>query len=141
VSSPSDFVLSGGCANSGGTQQRTVWLNAAALSEPDSLFIPVYFLSRPSFSSIRLIDCRSLHCFIDTRFVNKLNLSPYCICPIGLRLLNGSLGSWITHAMDLRIHHSTGDIFVVMFLVTQLDCPVVLVFGYTWFYRYNPLID
>jgi len=43
--------------------------------------------------------------------------------------------------MDLRIHHSTGDIFVVMFLITQLDCPVVLVFGYTWFYRYNPLID
>jgi len=43
--------------------------------------------------------------------------------------------------MDLRIRHSTGDIFVVMFLITQLDSPVALVFGYTWFYRYNPLID
>ena len=43
--------------------------------------------------------------------------------------------------MDLRIHHSTGDIFVVTFLITQLDSPVALVFGYTWFYRYNPLID
>ena len=30
---------------------------------------------------------------------------------------------------------------MVMFLVTQLDSPVALVFVYTWFYRYNPLID
>jgi len=43
--------------------------------------------------------------------------------------------------VDLRIRHSTGDIFMVMFLVTQLDSPVALVFVYTWFYRYNPLID
>jgi len=43
--------------------------------------------------------------------------------------------------VDLRIRHSTGDIFVVTFLVTQLDSPVALMFGYTWFYCYNPLID
>jgi len=43
--------------------------------------------------------------------------------------------------VDLRIHHSTGDIFVVTFLVIQLDPPVALVFGNTWFYHYNPLID
>ena len=30
---------------------------------------------------------------------------------------------------------------MVTFLVTQLDPPVALVFGYTWFYRYNPLFD
>jgi len=30
---------------------------------------------------------------------------------------------------------------MVTFLITQLDSPVALVFGYTWFYRYNPLID
>jgi len=47
----------------------------------------------------------------------------------------------LTYAVDLRICHSTGDIFVVTFLVTHLDPPVALVFGYTWFYRYNPLID
>jgi len=73
--------------------------------------------------------------------VNKLDLSLYHICPIELQLLNGSLGSQITHAVDLRICHCTGDIFVVTFLVTQLDPPVVLVFGYTWFYCYNLLID
>ena len=141
MSSPSDFVPSGGCANSGGTRRRTVRLNAAALSEPDSLFIPVSFPSRPSFTSTGLVDCGSSHCFIDTRFVNKLDLSPYRIRPVKLRLLDGSLGSRITHAVDLRIRHSTGDIFVVTFLVTHLDPPVALVFGYTWFYRYNPLID
>jgi len=141
VSSPSDFVLLGGCANSGGTRRRMVRLNAAALSEPDSLFIPVSFPSQPSFSSTGLVDCGSSHCFIDTHFINKLNLSPYRIHPVRLQLLNRSLGSWITHAVDLRICHSTGDIFVVTFLITQLDSPVALVFGYTWFYCYNPLID
>ena len=73
-----------------------------------------------------------------THFINKLDLSPYCNHPIKLRLLNGSLGSWITYVMDLRICHSTGDIFS---LVTQLDPPIALVFGYIWFYHYNPLID
>jgi len=137
VSSPSDFVPSGGCANSGGTRRRTVQLNAGTLSEPDSLFISVSFPSRPS----SLLDCSSSHCFIDTHFVNKLDLSLYRIRPVKLRLFDGSLGSQITHAMDLRICHSTSDIFVVTFLVTQLDPPVALVFEYTWFYRYNPLID
>ena len=84
---------------------------------------------------------QSSHCFIDTCFINKLDLSLYRIRSIRLQLLNGSLRSWITHAVDLRIRYSTGDISVVTFLVTQLDSPVVLVFGYTWFYRYNPLID
>jgi len=123
VSSPSDFVPSGGCTNSGGTQRHTVRLNTAALSKLDSLFIPVSFPSRPSFTSTGLVDCGSSHCFIDTCFVNKLDLSPDCICPIRLRLLDGSLRSWIINAVDLRICHSTGDNFVVTFLVTQLDSP------------------
>ena len=118
-----------------------VQLNAAALSKLDSLFIPISFLFRPSFSSTGHVDCGSFHCFTDTHFVNKLDLFPYRIHPIKLQLLNVSLRSQITHAVDLRICHSTGDIFVVTFLVTQLDPPVALVFGYTWFYCYNLLID
>ena len=141
MSSSSDSVPSRGCANSGGTRLQKVRLNAAALSDPDSLFIPISFPSRPSVSATGLVDSGSSHCFIDTRFANKLDLSPYIICPLKLKLLDGSFGSRITHAVDLTIRHSTGDIFGVTFYVTQLDSPVVLVFGYNWLHRYNPLID
>ncbi len=140
MSSPSDHVLSEGCGNSGGTP-RTVWLNAAALTKLDSLFIPISFPAHPSHSATGLVDSSSTHCFIDTRFANKLGLSPYNIHPLRLRLLGGSFSSQITHAVDLTICHSTGDVIGVTFYVTQLDPPVVLVFEYNWLYRYNPLID
>ncbi len=68
-------------------------------------------------------------------------MSPYIIRPLKLKLLDGSFGLRITHAVDLTIRHSTGDIFGVMFYVTQLDSPIALVFGYNWLHSYNPLID
>src|SRR6266702_3815711 len=98
-------------------QLRKVQLNIAALSDLDSLFIPVFFPSHPSFSATGLVDSGSSHCFIDTHFTNKLDLSPYVICPLKLRLLNGSFGLRITHAVDPTIHHSTGDIFGVTFYI------------------------
>ncbi len=140
MSSPSDHVPSEGCSNSGGTP-HTVQLNAAALTEPDSLFIPISFPTHPSHSATGLVDSGSMHCFIDTQFANKLGLFPYNIHPLRLRLLNGSFGSRITHAVDLTIRHSTGDVIGVTFYVTQLDSSVVLIFGYNWLYHYNPLID
>src|SRR6266545_3914344 len=46
----------------------------AALSTPDSLFIPVSFPTHPSHSATGLVDSSSMHCFIDTQFANKLGL-------------------------------------------------------------------
>ena len=60
-----DHVLSEGCGNSGGTP-RMVRLNAAALTELDSLFIPISFPAYLSHSATGLVDSSSTHCFIDT---------------------------------------------------------------------------
>ena len=95
-------MLLEGCGNSGGTP-RTVRLNTAALTEPDSLFIPISFPTYPSHSATGLVDSSSTHCFIDIQFANKLGLSPYNIHPLRLQLLNRSFGLQITHAIDLTI--------------------------------------
>src|SRR6266545_4339708 len=109
----------------------------AALSTPDSLFIPVSFPTHLSHSATGLVDSSSMHCFIDTQFTNKLGLSPYNIHPLRLRLLDRSFSLRITRTIDLTICHSTGDVIGVTFYVTQLDSPVALIFGYNWLYRYN----
>ena len=62
-----------GCGNSGSTP-HTVRLNAAALTEPDSLFIPISFPAYPSHSATGLVDSSSMHCFIDTIRKNTLSL-------------------------------------------------------------------
>ena len=118
-----------------------VRLNAAALSDPNSLHTPVSFPSFPSLSCSGLVDSGSTDCFADTDFVSKNSFSTYPIPPVVLRLLDGSTTAVIDRAMDLSVRFSTNDILSVRFYITKLDSTSAFVFGHNWLHRYNPSID
>ena len=147
-----------GCNNSSSDLPK-VQLNAAALSDPDSLIISISLTSASALTSVSaltsaipsasaselpttgLVDCGSTHCFIDTTFANDNNLMTYTMPPQRLHLIDGSSNTWITHTIDLTIRYPTDDTFVFTFLVTLLDSSAALVFGYNWVCCFNPSID
>ena len=132
--------LSGNCGTPT-SGEKEVRLNAAALSDPDSLLISVSFPSFPSIFTKGLVDSGSSHCFVDSSYAISNSLPIYDIPPVSLRLIDGSFGTIITQALDLSIRFTTGDILPVKFYVTKLDPSVAFVFGYNWLHRYNPSID
>jgi hypothetical protein len=73
MSSPSE-----GCKDASG-EVKEVWLNAAALTNPDSLHTFVSFPDFPSLSSSGLVDSSSSHCFIDPLFISKHSIPSYKI--------------------------------------------------------------
>src|SRR5271167_129298 len=65
-----------------------VCLNASALSDPNSLRVPL----TSAFTSliIALIDCGSTDCFVDSNFAHTQDLPLTSIPPICLQLLDGT---------------------------------------------------
>lgn len=115
-------------------------LNAAALSDSNSLFIP---LTAPGVTGpIRtLVDSGSTHCFIDSAFARTFALERVPVGPIWLCLFDGTSNSVITDTCELPVEHSNGVVTPMQFLCTRLDGQTHMVLGHNWLRKYNPQID
>jgi len=73
-----------------------------------------------------------LDCFIDTKLINKNNFQTYSIPPMQLCLFDGTTNNLITHAVNLPVHLSTGDVTLMTFYVTPLDGSCAIILGHNW---------
>ena len=55
--------------------------------------------------------------------------------------MDGTPNSVITQALDLSIRFPTGETQNLTFFVTPLDQGCMIVLGFRWLTRFNPLID
>ena len=141
MSSPPNSALSEGCIDP--VSATRVYLNASALSDPDSLTLrltsPHVYSSSVPFKA--LLDSGSTHCFVDKNFAKLYDLPTRPIPPIPLQLFDGSSTSQLSSVVDLPIRFTSGETMTVAFYVTPLDSSVSAVLGFNWLARYNPLVD
>ncbi|KAF7770963.1 hypothetical protein Agabi119p4_6937 [Agaricus bisporus var. burnettii] len=121
---------------------ESIRLNASALSDPNSLRIP---LSSPDFPSLSefsaLLDSGSTHCFIQGSLVRKHGIPTFPVPPVKLHLFDGTSNSFISEIAKLPVLFPTGESMTLSFYVTSLDPQCSVVLGHDWLSRYNPLID
>ena len=115
-----------------------IQLSASTLSNPHSLFVSLtslLILGQDHLNKIpfqALIDSRSTHCFVDSKFVDTYYLKTSATLLVALCLFNSSSNSTISKIANLPIDFSTGNCMNLDFYVTLLDSFCSLVLGYNW---------
>ena len=125
----------------------SIWLNASTLSNPHLLFVSLtspLILDQDHLNKIlfwALINSRSTHCFVDSKFVNIHYLKTSATSLVALCLFDSSLNSTISEIANLSIIFSTSDCMNLDFYVILLDSSYSLVLRYNWLVQHNLLID
>ena len=127
------------------TAMSPIQLNISALSDPHSLFVSLtspLILGQNHLNKIlfqALVDSRSTHYFVDSKFADTHHLKTSTTPPVALRLFDGSSNNTISEIANLPIIFSTSNCMNLDFYVTLLDSFCSLVLGYNSLYNYQTL--
>jgi hypothetical protein len=115
-------------------------LNASALSDPKSFSVLLTsdIVSDPFRG---LVDSGSSHCFADPSFVKSNELSIVSIPPMPLKLIDGTVNTYVSEQVNIPTRFPTGEVLNLSYYVAPLESSYSVVLGLDWLRRHNPLID
>ena len=112
-------------------------LNASALSNPNSLCIPLVSLLVCAPDHLQpipirtLADSGSMHCFLDSAFAHGHSLPTTPTPPVELHLFDGTSNNIISEVVLLPVKFPSSECMTLDFYVTLLDSCYSLVLGHS----------